>query len=29
VLFSNTNGKRLVPKVRNHRIAIYPGESVH
>jgi hypothetical protein len=29
VLFSNTNGKKLVPKVRNHRIAIYPGESVH
>jgi hypothetical protein len=24
VLFSNTNGKHLVPLVRNHRIAIYP-----
>jgi hypothetical protein len=24
VLFSNTNGKKIVPMVRNHRIAIYP-----
>jgi Cytochrome c554 and c-prime len=24
VLFSNTNGKKIVPLVRNHRIAIYP-----
>ena len=23
VLFSNTNGKKLMPKVRNHQIAIY------
>ena len=23
VLFSNTNGKKLTPKVRNHRIAVY------
>lgn len=29
VLFSNTNGKRLTPKVRNHQIAIYAGESAH
>jgi Cytochrome c554 and c-prime len=29
VLFSNTNGKKLMPKVRNHQIAIYPGESIH
>ncbi len=29
VLFSNTGGKRLTPMVRNHRIAIYPGQSTH
>jgi hypothetical protein len=29
VLFSNTNGKRLTPKVRDHQIAIYVGESAH
>jgi len=29
VLFSNTNGKKLMPKVRNHRIAIYASESIH
>jgi hypothetical protein len=29
VLFSNTGGKKLTPKVRNHRIAIYAGESSH
>ena len=29
VLFSNTNGKKLMPKVRNHQIAIYAGENVH
>lgn len=29
VLFSNTNGKKLMPKVRNHQIAIYAGESIH
>jgi hypothetical protein len=29
VLFSNTNGKRLVPKVRNHKIGIYAGDSAH
>jgi hypothetical protein len=29
VLFSNTNGKKLTPKVRNHRIGIYAAESVH
>jgi len=29
ILFSNTNGKKLVPKVRNHRIAIYSAEGVH
>jgi hypothetical protein len=28
VLFSNTNGKKLTPSVRNHRIAIYAGESI-
>jgi Cytochrome c554 and c-prime len=29
MLFSNTNGKKLTPKVRNHRIAIYADDSVH
>jgi len=29
VLFSNTNGKKLTPKVRSHRIGIYAGESIH
>jgi len=29
VLFSNTNGKKVVPMVRTHTIAIYSGESVH
>jgi hypothetical protein len=29
VLFSNTNGKKLMPKVRNHQIAIYAGERIH
>jgi hypothetical protein len=29
VLFSNTNGKKLMPKVRNHRIGIYADESAH
>jgi len=29
VLFSNTGGKKLTPMVRNHRIAIYAGESIH
>jgi len=29
VLFSNTNGKKLMPKVRNHQIGIYAGENVH
>ena len=29
VLFSNTNGKKLKPYVRTHRIAIYAGESNH
>jgi len=29
VLFSNTNGKRLQPKVRNHTIAIYADTQVH
>ena len=29
VLFSNTNGKKLMPKVRNHQIGIYAGEKVH
>jgi hypothetical protein len=29
VLFSTTNGKRLLPKVRNHQIGIYAGEQVH
>jgi hypothetical protein len=29
VLFSNTGGKKLTPMVRNHRIAIYVGESTH
>lgn len=29
VLFSNTGGKKLMPKVRNHQIAIYASESVH
>ena len=27
VLFSKTNGKRLTPKVRNHRIAVYRAEK--
>lgn len=29
VLFSNTNGKKVVPMVRTHTIAIYSGESAH
>jgi hypothetical protein len=29
VLFSNTNGKRLQPLVRNHTIAIYPSANTH
>lgn len=29
VLFSNTNGKKITPKMRIHTIAIYPGESGH
>jgi hypothetical protein len=29
VLFSITNGKRLLPKVRNHQIGIYASEQVH
>jgi hypothetical protein len=29
VLFSNTGGKKLTPKVRNHRIAVYASDSVH
>jgi hypothetical protein len=28
VLFSNTNGKKITPKVRNHQIGIYPGGTV-
>ncbi len=27
MLFSDTNGRKLKPRVRNHRIAIYPGEN--
>jgi hypothetical protein len=27
-LVSDTNGRKLKPRVRNHRIGIYPGESV-
>jgi Cytochrome c554 and c-prime len=29
VLFSTTNGKRLLPKVRSHQIGIYASEQVH
>jgi hypothetical protein len=29
VLVSDTNGRKLKPRVRNHRIGIYPGESIH
>ena len=29
VLFSNTNGKKLMPLVRNHQIGIYRGENPH
>ncbi|MGC1785206.1 MAG: hypothetical protein WA718_00595 [Terriglobales bacterium] len=29
MLFSTTNGKKLLPKVRNHRIGIYASENVH
>ena len=29
VLFSNTNGKKLMPLVRNHQIGIYPAENPH
>ena len=29
VLFSNTNGKRLTPKVRNHQIGIYRDAELH
>ena len=29
MLFSNTNGKKLLPKVRNHQIGIYAGENAH
>ena len=29
VLFSNSNGKKLMPKVRNHQIAIYSGADTH
>jgi hypothetical protein len=29
MLFSNTNGKKLLPKVRNHQIGIYAGETAH
>jgi len=29
VLFSNTNGKKITPTVRNHRIAIYGADSIH
>jgi hypothetical protein len=29
VLVSDTNGRKLKPRVRNHQIGIYPGESIH
>ena len=29
VLFSNTNGKKITPTVRNHRIAVYAPASIH
>jgi hypothetical protein len=29
MLFSNTNGKKLLPKVRNHQIGIYASDIVH
>ncbi len=29
VLFSTTNGKKLLPKVRNHQIGIYASENVN
>ncbi len=28
-LVSDTNGRKLKPRVRNHRIAIYPGDAIH
>jgi hypothetical protein len=28
-LVSDTNGRKLKPRVRNHRIGIYPGANVH
>ena len=29
LLVSDTNGRKLKPRVRNHRIAIYPDETIH
>jgi hypothetical protein len=29
VLFSETNGRKLKPRVRNHQIGIYPGQTIH